>query len=175
MALDLITRRIETAKKPLHQQQEFDRLFQEEVDNFPQDYEASRYLLSSIGQFSRIMQTKHANLRCLDVLLATERYQLAQGDWPNSLEDLTPRFLAKIPLDPMDGKPLRFKRVGDGFVVYSVYPDGVDRGGFLSRLDENAPKGAKCGFQLWPERDRGKPPSPRPPKRPIEDRRDGEP
>src|SRR5262249_24995418 len=64
-----------------------------------------------------------AQLRCLVVALAAERYRLAVKAWPDSLECLTPDYLAAAPLDPYDGQPLRFRRTDTGVVVYSVGPD----------------------------------------------------
>ena len=41
-----------------------------------------------------------------------------------------PEFLAAVPLDPVDGQPLRYRRDADGtFTLYSVGENGVDDGG----------------------------------------------
>ena len=40
-----------------------------------------------------------------------------------------PAFLKEVPLDPYTGKPLLFKRLSDGLVIYGVYTDGKDDGG----------------------------------------------
>ena len=40
-----------------------------------------------------------------------------------------PRFLDAVPLDPFDGKPLRYRELGTGFVVYSIGPNRRDDGG----------------------------------------------
>jgi hypothetical protein len=63
---------------------------------------------------------------------ALERYRLANGALPESLDALTPRFLEKIPNDVIDGKPLRYRREGaDGFLIYSVGWNEKDDGGVL--------------------------------------------
>ena len=51
------------------------------------------------------------------------------GDLPAYLDVLVPQFLANVPLDPFDGQPLRFKRLDQGYVVYSIGRDGRDGGG----------------------------------------------
>jgi hypothetical protein len=62
--------------------------------------------------------------------IAIKRYQLAHGRLPDSLADLVPAFLSKPILDPMDGKPLRYRPNPDGtFQLYSVGFDGRDNGG----------------------------------------------
>jgi type II secretory pathway pseudopilin PulG len=62
--------------------------------------------------------------------LALERHRLATGTYPEQLTDLSPRFLPAVPIDPMDGKPLRYTRTQDGdFHLYSVGTDHVDNHG----------------------------------------------
>jgi hypothetical protein len=74
-------------------------------------------------------QRNHALLCCALVAVAAERYRLKHGDWPASPAQLVPTFLPDLPVDPFDGKSLRYKWLPDGIVVYSVGPDGVDDGG----------------------------------------------
>jgi hypothetical protein len=70
-----------------------------------------------------------ATLRCSRASLAVERYRLANGALPDSLDALVPKFLNAVPTDPFNGQPLRYKRLAAGYVVYSVGEDGVDNGG----------------------------------------------
>jgi hypothetical protein len=62
--------------------------------------------------------------------MAVERYRLARGALPSSLGDLVPAYLDIVPEDPFTGQPLRYEKLGRGFVVYSVGPDGRDDGGW---------------------------------------------
>ena len=62
--------------------------------------------------------------------LAIKRYNLKHGTWPANLADLTPEFLASVPMDYMDGKPLRYRRNPDNtWMLYSVGDDFKDGGG----------------------------------------------
>jgi hypothetical protein len=62
--------------------------------------------------------------------LAIERYRLThQGLRPQTLDLLTPSLLPKVPSDPFDGQPLRYRRLLRGYVVYSVGDDLKDNGG----------------------------------------------
>jgi hypothetical protein len=64
------------------------------------------------------------------IAIALKRYQLKHGQFPETLEDLTPEFLPAELLDPMSGKPFHYHREGAGdFLLYSVGNDGVDDGG----------------------------------------------
>lgn len=57
---------------------------------------------------------------CAITAIAVERFRLANNRWPDSLEELTPKYLKAVPTDPFSGKPLRFVRKGTVFIVYSI-------------------------------------------------------
>jgi hypothetical protein len=59
-----------------------------------------------------------------------ERYRLAHGQYPDTLEALVPQFAAKLPHDIVGGQPLKYHPTGDGqFVLYSVGWNEKDDGG----------------------------------------------
>ena len=70
-----------------------------------------------------------AQLRCTALALAVERYRQARGQWPASLADLVPDYVARIPHDLFDGRPLKLAKHAQGIAVYSVGVDGVDNSG----------------------------------------------
>ena len=59
-----------------------------------------------------------------------ERHRLATGSYPKALGDLVPKWVPAVPLDPMDGQPLRYRLNADGsFTVYGVGPNHTDDNG----------------------------------------------
>ncbi len=71
-----------------------------------------------------------ARRRILVTAIALERYHGKNGAYPRSLAALAPDFLKVVPVDFMDGQPLRYRLTNDGvFVLYSVGLDCVDDGG----------------------------------------------
>ncbi|EEF62159.1 hypothetical protein [Pedosphaera parvula] len=87
--------------------------------------------------------------------IALKRYQLCNGKYPSELKDLVPTFLEKVPIDFMDGKPLRYQLQADGsFLLYSVGDDGEDNGGDAtptepaSTVNKNWLKGRDM---VWPQ------------------------
>ena len=59
-----------------------------------------------------------------------ERYRLAHGQYPETLEALVPQFAEKLPHDIIGGQPLKYHRTADGrFVLYSVGWNEKDDGG----------------------------------------------
>lgn len=60
--------------------------------------------------------------------LAVAIHAAEAGTAPASLEVLVPSYLSRVPIDPWDGKPLRYS-AGPPARVWSVGPDGKDHGG----------------------------------------------
>jgi hypothetical protein len=61
---------------------------------------------------------------------ALERYRLANGEFPATLDALVPQFVARLPHDVITGEPLKYRRTdGGGFVLYSVGYNKTDDGG----------------------------------------------
>jgi hypothetical protein len=61
---------------------------------------------------------------------ALERYRLANGQFPEKLEALVPRFISQLPHDVITGAPYKYRRTADGqFVLYSVGWNQTDDGG----------------------------------------------
>jgi hypothetical protein len=64
------------------------------------------------------------------VACALERCRLAQGEYPETLDALLPRFIETLPHDVISGQPLKYHRTGSGqFALYSVGWNGTDDGG----------------------------------------------
>jgi hypothetical protein len=77
-----------------------------------------------------------AKLQVTRVALEIERWRLAHGGRaPDSLADLTPGFAPSIPLDPFDNNPLRYKKLPQGFLIYSIGADFTDDGGMAKPAD----------------------------------------
>ena len=56
-------------------------------------------------------------------------YKAEKGEYPAALEALQPGILKEIPHDWSSGKPLVYKRIEKGYVLYSVGPNKIDDGG----------------------------------------------
>lgn len=87
--------------------------------------------------------------RLMIVAIALQRHQLRHSAFPEQLEELRPDLLASVPADPMDGKPMRYRRRPDGSpLLYSVGFDGQDNGG-----DASLPEGDQQSPGIWRGRD----------------------
>ena len=111
---------------------EFQGLFEKcavEAHRFPPKI-LSMMLLPSLKKIPDRFASIEVRCSAMRVALAVERYRLRHDDkLPGKLEDLTPEFLKKVPVDPFDGQPLRFRLLTNGYVIYSIGANRVDDGG----------------------------------------------
>jgi len=148
----VMTEIVEIAKLPVEQQRPKVKSYVRSIDEKAAKRELPVYvgLMVPMAQsFGESSWRNQALLRCAIVALAVERYRIAHGHWPDSLLSLVPEFLAKVPLDPYDAKPLHYGRLADGVVIYSIGPDETDNGGKIDRKYPRQEKGTDIGFQLW--------------------------
>lgn len=90
----------------------------------------SRTMLPALARTLDRANEYSARMRVVETALGVERFRLAHaGALPEKLDELTPRFVPAVRVDPFDSKPLRYKRLPHGYVVYSVGPDQHDDGG----------------------------------------------
>ena len=96
-------------------------------------------LLPSLAKVHAKADRSLTTSRLAITVAALERHRLATGTYPKSLDDLVPRFLVAVPLDPMDGQPLRYRLNADGtFTLYSVGPNhDDDHGVFESQQSQD--------------------------------------
>jgi hypothetical protein len=73
--------------------------------------------------------TNRTKIRLILLDLALLSYQETNGRLPDSLEELVPGVLKELPADPYADGPLKFRRTGDGYALYSVGPNKIDEHG----------------------------------------------
>jgi hypothetical protein len=70
------------------------------------------------------------------------------GQWPRAADELVDKgFLASVPEDPFDGKPLRMRNFDEGLVVYAVATNKDYAGAAQDKLDAARISGSQ--FRLW--------------------------
>jgi hypothetical protein len=87
----------------------------------------------AIPNFTRALQTAARNQTLVNqgaIACALERYKFANGQYPETLGALVPRFIREAPRDIIGGQPLKYRHTDDGrFLLYSVGWDETDDGG----------------------------------------------
>jgi hypothetical protein len=152
LALDIMNRAVEIAKRPSPEQSP---LWDKWAAEFRESSGIARYfgmlahMLAPAGEsMGQACQRSRAILSVGQVMAACERYRLGNTTWPETLDQLVPIYLSEIPQDPFDGKPLRMLRTKEGLTIYSVGKDLKDDGGKFHRSNAALP-GYDVGFRLW--------------------------
>ena len=89
----------------------------------------SNLLLPALGRLLEVNANYETRMDQGAIAAAIERYRLDQGAPPDQLETLVPGYLDTVPPDPYDEQPLRYRREGEGYVVYSIGDNLADEGG----------------------------------------------
>ena len=86
--------------------------------------------MPNVGKALKTVARQQTYMKLAQVACALERFRLANGSYPPSLDDLSPRFMATIPHDLTNGQPLNYRRTDEGqYVLYSAGWNEVDDGG----------------------------------------------
>jgi hypothetical protein len=84
----------------------------------------ARSELQMYAKYQQDKEVDYLHLTTAIAALATERYRLAHGRWPESLEVLVPQYLDRVPDDIFADGPLRLQSLDDGLVIASVGKTG---------------------------------------------------
>lgn len=94
----------------------------------------TQVLLAAIDGAARTTLDRIARYRALRIIIAVERFRLAEGRVPDSLVELIPTYLDAVPVDPYVEAPMSYTHSGSSYIVYSVGRNGKDDGA-ISAVD----------------------------------------
>jgi hypothetical protein len=112
------------------------------------------YVLARIAvpNASKAVQTLARNQTLANeafVACALERYKLAHGNYPETLDALVPRFAKGIPHDVVGSRPLKYRCTSDGqFALYSIGWNETDDDGVVV-TNENGSLDVENGDWVW--------------------------
>ena len=90
----------------------------------------AKMLIPAVNKAVEKTARAQATMSLATVACALERHRLSAREYPDRLDALAPRFLESLPLDPVNGEPLKYRRTDDGrFLLYSVGLNRKDDGG----------------------------------------------
>jgi hypothetical protein len=91
-------------------------------------------MMPSFSRTTEVWVRSVGQNRALQAAIACERYRLATGGWPEALDALVPDYLAAVPVDPFDGKPMRYAQTDEGIKIWTISENLIDDGGDIGRL-----------------------------------------
>jgi hypothetical protein len=70
--------------------------------------------------------------------LSLAEYRIDHKAYPNQLNELVPKYIARVPVDDFRSRELLYQRTDDGYMFYSLGKNGRDDGGKSYDEDEDA-------------------------------------
>jgi hypothetical protein len=95
-------------------------------------------LMPAVRRMQQAEDRSEQTQRNLHVAFALAAYKADHGRYPMKLEQLTPKYLARVPGDLFSGKPLICRLTEKGYLLYSVGVNGQDDQG---RTQNDDPQG----------------------------------
>ncbi|HXI84328.1 MAG TPA: hypothetical protein VNL17_09600 [Verrucomicrobiae bacterium] len=115
----------------------------------------SALLLPALGRIPLAAAVAQAATDQAAIACALERYRLANGQFPDTLDALVPRFISELPHDVITGELYQYHRTADGqFVLYSAggsekdHSSGSGNEDFLGKIVKTLVEG-KEGDWVW--------------------------
>jgi hypothetical protein len=110
----------------------------------------AQMVFPAIGNAVKRFAAIQASIDLARVACALERYRLAHGQYPETLDALAPQFIEKVPHDIINGKPLHYRRTDGGrFLLYSVGWNETDDGGTVVFLKNGSSVDRDKGDWVW--------------------------
>ena len=130
-----------------------------DVDTLPPYHFMTHTLVPSFSRSTELWVLHVARNRAIQTAIACERFRLAKGAWPATLDALVPDYLAAVPVDPFDGKPMRYAHFDEGIRIWSIAENLVDNDGDIGRLTarSNSYRSKDTGWVLLNPDLRGRP------------------
>jgi hypothetical protein len=115
-----------------------------------------------VPNFVKAVQTAAKNQTLVNeayVVCALERYRLAHGSYPGTLDALVPQFADKLPRDLFGGgSAVKYRAEGAKFVLYSLGWNETDEGGIPALKDNgknDLPGDLAQNDWVWPYQELG--------------------
>jgi len=107
-------------------------------------------IFPDFGPKARIFAFGQSSIDMARMACALERYRLANGIYPETLDALAPNFIDSIPHDVTNDQPLHYRRTDDGrFLLYSLGWNEEDDGGVVALSTGGREVDTRKGDWVW--------------------------
>jgi hypothetical protein len=120
----------------------FQRRWRDRRETHPDRDNTQRWIISTTAH--NVLLNRALEVTAM-AALAVERYRLEHQQWPVRLEDLN----TELPNDPYTGEPLRYRRIDNGVIIYSVGENGKDDNGVRASDPGSPVEADDWDFQLY--------------------------
>ncbi len=116
------------SKRPYHELKEELSGIEARLERAPEFAEMTRLLAPATAAHFQRRASAEAVTGTQRISIALANHRASRGNYPVSLAELK-SIAPDLMKDPFTGQPYRYRREGNGFVLYSVGKDGLDNGG----------------------------------------------
>ncbi|MDI1312965.1 hypothetical protein [Prosthecobacter sp.] len=114
------------------------------------DYIMARMVVPAFIGISKSALFVQARERQVLAAIALERFYLKHAKYPAALQELVPEFATSVPLDPSDGKEVRYHTTPAGrYMLWCVGFDGKDDGGQIKKNTRTMKNPDYLGDWTW--------------------------
>ncbi len=117
------------------------------------DY-VSRAILPSLSRVYQLANRQEASRRATQLTYAIHLHKARTGQWPQSLDDLPPRYAQQARIDPFSGRDFVYRPTGNGFMLYSTSENGRDDKGVhhprWGDAEEQGERSEQDDHVFWP-------------------------
>ncbi len=114
------------------------------------DYIMARLMVPAFSALGTTALLVQARERQVLAAIALERFFLKHARYPAKLQELVPEFAAAVPLDPSDGKEVRYRPTAAGrYMLWCVAMDGKDDDGEIKKNDAPIKSKTYLGDWTW--------------------------
>jgi hypothetical protein len=108
----------------------------------------AKAFLAMIPAFGMVQERADRDVQAhknMQLAFALALYQRHHGRYPAKLDELAPKYIAKVPEDVFSGKAIVYRSSANGYLLYSVGVNGRDEGG---RGPEDSPPGDDLSVRM---------------------------
>lgn len=114
------------------------------------DYIMARLVVPALTSVSGTALFVQSRERQALAAIALERFYLKHARYPAALQELVPEFTTAVPLDPCDGKEVRYRTTAAGrYLLWCVGQDGKDDGGEIKKNSVPMKSPSYLGDWTW--------------------------
>jgi len=99
------------------------------ITKIPKTAILTRLAAPALGSMGKQLTSYETTLDLAITGIALEKFRMANGTYPASLDELAPLLAHPVPIDPYSGSPLIYKNLPDGLLLYSMGENRADDGG----------------------------------------------
>ena len=129
MYADTISRMGEISRLPYYEALPQMKEIDTQIEELPRTRVLSQILLPALTRAIEAQARVEAEIDLMQIGISVEQYHASTGDYPATLDVISPSLGGSVPVDTFTGQPYHYQLSGGSFLLYSVGSNLTDDGG----------------------------------------------